>query len=149
MAPVGKSAGNVEDGALRERRFEMAFQGDIEKIAKRSSDFRRVLATGRYGQLVVMSIPPGEDIGSEVHPSTDQIFFVVEGEGRAIVDGRANEVAENDLVFVPAGAEHNLVNTKKGQDLKLMTVYAPPQHAEGTVHRSKAEAMAAEEAVSR
>jgi mannose-6-phosphate isomerase-like protein (cupin superfamily) len=127
----------------------MAFQGDIEKIARRSSDFRRVVETGKYGQLVVMSIPPGEDIGSEVHPSTDQIFIVVEGEGKAVLNGKAKEIVENDVLFVPAGAEHNLINTEKHEDLKLVTIYAPPQHADGTVHRSKADALAAEEAVSR
>ena len=127
----------------------MAFQGDIENIAKRSTDFRRVVATGKYGQLVVMSIPPGEDIGSEVHPSTDQIFFVVEGEGKAVLNGKANAIEENDVVFVPAGAEHNLINTEKHEALKLVTIYAPPQHADGTIHRSKAEALAAEEVVSR
>jgi mannose-6-phosphate isomerase-like protein (cupin superfamily) len=127
----------------------MAFQGDIEKIAKHGLDFRRVLATGKYGQLVVMSIPPGEDIGSEVHPSTDQIFFVVEGEGKAVLDGKASEIGEDDVVFVPAGAEHNLINTKKREDLKLVTIYAPPQHADGTIHHTKADAMAAEEVASR
>ncbi|MGE5278484.1 MAG: cupin domain-containing protein [Acidobacteriota bacterium] len=127
----------------------MAFRGDIEKIARRSSDFRRVVATGKYGQLVVMNIPPGEDIGTEVHPSTDQIFFVVEGEGKAVLDGKASEIEENDVLFVPAGAEHNLINTEKHEELKLVTIYAPPQHADGTIHRTKADALAAEEVVSR
>jgi mannose-6-phosphate isomerase-like protein (cupin superfamily) len=134
--------------ALLERRNEMAFQGDIEKIAKRSSDFRKVVATGKYGQLVVMSILPGEDVGTEVHPSTDQIFFVVEGEGKAVLNGKTSEIEENDVVFVSAGTEHNLINTKKREDLKLVTIYAPPQHADGTIHHTKAEAMA-EEVVSR
>ena len=127
----------------------MTFQGDIEKIARHGLDFRRVVATGKHGQLVVMSIPPGEDIGSEVHPSTDQIFFVIEGEGEAVLDGKASEIGEHDVVFVPAGTRHNLINAKRREDLKLVTVYAPPQHAEGTVHHSKADALAAEEAAAR
>jgi mannose-6-phosphate isomerase-like protein (cupin superfamily) len=117
---------------------------DIKKMAKHGSDFRRVIATGERSQLVLMSIPASEEIGSEVHPDTDQILFVLDGEGRAVVDGRTSEVEEGDVVFVPAGTEHNLVNTEDDEDLKVATVYSPPEYAEGTVHRSKADAMAAE-----
>jgi mannose-6-phosphate isomerase-like protein (cupin superfamily) len=113
-------------------------------MAKHSSDFRKVIATGERSHLVLMSIPASEEIGSEVHPDTDQILFVLDGEGRAVVDGRTSEVEEGDVVFVPAGTEHNLVNTEDDEDLKVATVYSPPEYAEGTVHRSKADAMAAE-----
>jgi mannose-6-phosphate isomerase-like protein (cupin superfamily) len=117
---------------------------DVKKMAKRTSDFRRVIATGERSQLVLMSIPPGEDIGSEVHTDTDQILFVIDGEGQAVVRGKAKDVEENDVVFVPAGTEHNLINTEDDEDLKVLTVYSPPEYAEGTVHRSKADAIAAE-----
>ena len=123
----------------------MFVQGNIKKTAKQNGDFRRVLATGKQSQLVVMSIPAGEDIGSEVHKGTDQILFVVDGEGRAIVNGKSFEVEKNDAVFVPAGAEHNVINDGD-EDLKLFTVYSPPEHADGTVHSTKADALAAEHA---
>jgi len=116
----------------------------IYEAARRNTDFRRVLATGRHGQLVAMCIPPRAEIGEEIHQETDQMFFVVKGEGQAIVDGRTTPVEKGDIVFVPAGARHNLKNRKDDEDLKLVTVYAPPAHAEGTVHRTRAEAMAEE-----
>lgn len=90
-----------------------------------------------------MSIPPKEDIGSEVHPATDQILFIVAGAGKAVVDKESIAVKENDVVFVPAGAQHNLVNTGR-EDLRLFTVYAPPNHKDGTVHHRKADALADE-----
>jgi mannose-6-phosphate isomerase-like protein (cupin superfamily) len=117
---------------------------DVKRIAKRSSDFRRVIATGARSQLVLMTLAPGEEIGSEVHPETDQILFVLDGEGRAVVAGREGKVEENDVVFVPAGTEHNLVNSDDDEDLKIVTIYAPPEYEEGTVHPTKADAMAAE-----
>jgi len=91
-----------------------------------------------------MTLAPGEEIGSEVHPETDQILFVLDGEGRAVVAGREREVEENDVVFVPAGTEHNLVNSDDDENLKIVTVYAPAEYEEGTVHPTKADAMAAE-----
>ena len=117
---------------------------DVKKIAKRSSDFRRVIAIGARSQMVLMTLAPGEEIGSEVHPETDQVLFVLDGEGRAVVAGRERNVEENDVVFVPAGEEHNLVNMDDDEDLKIVTVYAPPEYEEGTVHPTKADAMAAE-----
>jgi mannose-6-phosphate isomerase-like protein (cupin superfamily) len=123
----------------------MRFEGDIDKAARGNTAFRRVLATGEKSQLVVMSIPAGEDIGSEIHPNTDQILFIVEGKGKAVVNGKTTEVEENAAVFVPAGAKHNLVNHGR-KELKLFTVYSPPEHPDGTVHRTKAEALAAEHA---
>jgi mannose-6-phosphate isomerase-like protein (cupin superfamily) len=123
----------------------MSFEGDIRKAAKQNSAFRRVLATGKKSQLVLMSIPAGEEIGSEVHPETDQILFVVDGEAKAVVNGQTTEVEEDGVVFVPAGARHNLINDGD-EELKLFTVYSPPEHADGTVHLTKAEALAAEHA---
>jgi mannose-6-phosphate isomerase-like protein (cupin superfamily) len=121
----------------------MLFEGNIKKAAKTNTDFRRVIATGPHSQLVTMSIPPKEDIGSEVHPGTDQMLFIVQGAGKAVVNNESVEVKENDVVFVPAGSRHNLINTGH-EDLRLFTVYAPPEHKDGTVHHRKADALAAE-----
>src|SRR5512143_2374152 len=117
--------------------FEGAlFEPDVRKAAEKNTAFRRVLATGKKSQLVLMSIPAGEEIGSEVHAETDQILFIVEGEGKAVVDGKSSKVEDGAAVFVPAGAKHNLIN-EADEDLKLFTVYSPPEHAEGTVHITK------------
>ena len=121
----------------------MAFNEDIVALAKRNTYFREVLATGPHSQVVVMSIPPGGEIGEEVHEGVDQVLVFVAGEGVAIIDGERSDVAPDRLVQVPAGARHNVVNTG-GTDLRLYTVYAPPEHAPGTIHRTKAEADAAE-----
>ncbi len=120
----------------------MAFNEDIVARAKANPHFRVVLATGPHSQVVVMSIPPGGDIGEEVHGDVDQVLVFVDGEGRAILDGEASDVGAGRLVHVPAGTRHNFVNTG-GTDLRLYTVYAPPEHKPGTIHRTKAEADAA------
>ena len=123
----------------------MLYQENIKKAAKRNEAFRRVLSTGKKSQLVLMAIPEGEDIGAEVHPAPDQIFFIVDGKGKAVVNGKTFKIGENDVVFVPAGARHNLVN-EGDEPLKLFTVYSPPEHADGTVHATKEDALAAEHA---
>jgi mannose-6-phosphate isomerase-like protein (cupin superfamily) len=121
----------------------MPFNEDIVERAKRNTYFREVLATGPHAQVVVMSIPPGGEIGEEVHTGVDQVLAFVSGEGVAILDGERSRVAPDRLVLVPAGARHNVVNTGS-EDLRLYTIYAPPQHAPGTIHRTKAVADAAE-----
>ena len=123
----------------------MPFNEDIVKLAKANSYFREVLATGPHSQVVVMSIPPGGDIGEEVHEDVDQTLVFVQGEGQAILDGEKSAVAVDRLVHVPAGTRHNFVNTGK-VDLRLYTIYAPPEHKPGTIHKTKAEADAAHEA---
>jgi len=123
----------------------MPFNEDIVKRAKANSYFREVLATGPHSQVVVMSIPPGGDIGEEVHEDVDQTLVFVGGEGQAILDGKKSAVAVDRLVHVPAGTRHNFVNTGK-VDLRLYTIYAPPEHKPGTIHKTKAEADAAHEA---
>jgi mannose-6-phosphate isomerase-like protein (cupin superfamily) len=123
----------------------MSFNEDIVKRAKANSYFREVLATGPHSQIVVMSIPPGGEIGSEVHPDIDQVLVFVQGEGEAILDGAKSAVGVDRHVHVPAGTRHNFVNTGK-TDLRLYTIYAPPEHAPGTIHKTKAEADAAHEA---
>lgn len=122
----------------------MSFNVDIVKKAKANSNFRKVLATGPRSQVVVMSIPPGGDIGSEVHHDVDQVLVFVQGKGQAILNGEKSAVAVDRLVHVPAGTRHNFVNTGK-TDLRLYTIYAPPEHAPGTIHKTKAEALAAHE----
>ncbi len=116
---------------------------DIEQKVKDNTNFRTVLQTGVYSQIVAMSIPVGGEIGEEVHPQTDQTFYFVDGNGEAIVDGETKTVGEDDLVFVRAGSMHNFKNTGS-EDLKILTIYAPPAHKDGTVHKTKEEAEVAE-----
>jgi mannose-6-phosphate isomerase-like protein (cupin superfamily) len=120
------------------------YEDDIVARALENTSFRQEVKTGEHAQVVLMSIPPGGEIGDEVH-HVDQVLVFVAGRGEAIVDGSRRPVAPNSLVFVPAGARHNFINTGTS-DLKIVTVYAPPQHAPGTVHRTKAEADVAEAA---
>ena len=117
----------------------------IATVAEQSADFRRVLWTGEHSQLVIMTIPPGGEIGEEVHEDTDQILTFVSGTGEAQVSGRKKKVAAGDLVAVPAGTKHNFLNTGPNP-LVLYTVYGPPEHAEGAVHKTKEEADELEEA---
>lgn len=118
---------------------------DTAALADTSTDFRRVLWTGAHTQLVVMTIPVGEEIGAEVHTDNDQILSFVSGIGAAQVAGETRPVTAGDVVVVPAGTEHNFVNTGT-EPLVLTTIYGPPDHAPGTVHRTKSEADAAEAA---
>ena len=121
----------------------MIFNEDIAQRARLNPYFREVLATGEHSQVVVMCIPPGGEIGEEVHEGVDQVLTFVEGQGEAILDGVRSAVGPGRLVLVPAGTRHNFVNTG-ATDLRLYTIYAPPEHAPGTIHRTKAEADAAE-----
>jgi mannose-6-phosphate isomerase-like protein (cupin superfamily) len=115
------------------------FVDDIERRTERNFDFRRVLYTGKHLQLVLMSLPPGEEIGEEVHPDTDQFFRVEEGEGEVWIDGRRTRIEGDTAILVPAGAKHNVRNTGE-EPLQLYTLYAPPQHAEGVVHATREDA---------
>ena len=117
----------------------------IATVAEQSTDFRRVLWTGGHAQLVIMTIPPGGEIGEEVHEDTDQILTFVSGTGEAIISGKSRAVVAGDLVAVPAGRTHNFVNTGPNP-LILYTVYGPPHHAADAVHATKAEADAKEAA---
>ena len=116
---------------------------DIVQLARSNDAFRREVATGEHSQIVAMTIPPGGEIGEEVHEKNDQLLVFVDGQADAVLDGRTSEVTPDDLVLVPAGTRHNFINTGDGP-LRLVTVYAPPEHAPGTVHQTKAEADAAE-----
>lgn len=121
----------------------MSWTGSITDAARQNGDFRRVLSTGPHAQLVVMSIPAGGEIGEEVHDDVDQVISIVEGAGEAVLDDVETQIGAGDLVLVPAGTKHNVRCVGTG-DLKLYTVYAPPEHPDGTVHRTRAEADAAE-----
>lgn len=116
----------------------------IATVAEKSPDFRRVVWTGQHTQLVIMTIPPGGDIGEEMH-EVDQILTFVSGTAEARVGGETRAVEPGDLVAVPAGTHHNFVNTGPNP-LVLYTVYGPPEHADGAVHRTREEAAALEEA---
>lgn len=120
------------------------YYGQIEKLTLENSNFRQVLFTGKKTQLVLMSLKPGEEIGEEVHAQVDQFFRFEAGEGKVIIDKQEHEVKDGDAVIVPAGSKHNIVNLSSSQDLKLYTLYSPPNHPDGTVHKTKAEADEAE-----
>ena len=120
------------------------FSDDILVRTRRNPYFREVVSTGPHAQVVVMSIPPGGEIGEEVYAGVDQVLVFVEGEATAVVEGQRTTLKPGSLVHVTAGTRHNFMNQGSG-DLKLYTIYAPPQHAPGTVHRTKADADADDE----
>jgi mannose-6-phosphate isomerase-like protein (cupin superfamily) len=114
---------------------------NVQQLALENNNFRKVLFTNKYSQVVLMSIPPGEDIGSEVHDAVDQVLVFVKGAGRAIVGKETHDIGAGDLFTVAAGMEHDFINTGD-EALKLFTVYSPPEHPDGVVHATKADAMA-------
>ncbi|GLR48781.1 cupin domain-containing protein [Sphingomonas astaxanthinifaciens] len=114
---------------------------DIDEATIANNDFRRVLYTGEHLQLVLMSLAPGEEIGEETHPDRDQFFRFEEGEGVVVIDGVENRVKDDYAVIVPAGARHNVKNTGE-EPLQFYTLYGPPEHKDGTVHQTKAQAEA-------
>lgn len=111
--------------------------GHIEKLTEENSDYRRVLYTAKNTQLVLMSLKPGEEIGWEVH-EVDQFFRFESGKGKVIIDGNEYAVSGGDAIIVPAGSKHNVINDSKKM-LKLYSLYAPPQHKDATVHKTKAD----------
>ncbi len=114
---------------------------NIEEATITNIDFRRVVYTGKHSQLVLMSLAPGEDIGSEVHEDVDQFFRFEKGEGKVVIDGAEHEVHDGSAVVIPAGAQHNVINTSGTDDLKLYTIYSPAEHKDGTVHPTKTDAV--------
>ena len=121
------------------------FMTDIEKDTVENNDFRKVLYTSKFSQLVLMSLKPGEDIGMEVHDDVDQFFRFEEGEGKVIIDDTTYRVKDGSAVVVPRGARHNVVNASKDASLKLYTIYSPPEHRDGVNHKTKADAEADDE----
>ena len=121
------------------------YVGPIEKQSLSNNYFRQVLYTGKYAQLVVMCLQPGEEIGNEVHKTVDQFFRIEEGEATFVFEGKEKHTVKNgEAVIVPAGTFHNVLNASKQAKLKLYTIYSPPNHPDKTVHKTKAEAEKAE-----
>ena len=121
------------------------FVGDIEKLTEKNKKFRKVLFTGKFAQLVVMCLLPGEEIGNEVHDTVDQFFRIEEGKAKFVFNENEEHLVKGgDAVIVPAGTFHNVINASSKEPLKLYTIYSPPNHPDGTVHKTKAEAEAAE-----
>ncbi len=117
--------------------------GNIEEETKENSNFRKVLYTAKNSQLVVMSIAPGDEIGEEVH-DLDQFIRIEDGEGKVILNDEESEIKDDYAVVIPAGVKHNVLNTGE-EPLKLYTLYSPPEHRDGVVHKTREEAMDDEE----
>lgn len=116
------------------------FTTNIETATKTNTNFRKVLYTGKHSQLVLMSLTPNEEIGMEVHKDNDQFFRFEAGQGKCIIDGNEFTVKDGDVIIVPAGAMHNVINISSTEDLKLYTLYSPAHHKDGIVRATKAEA---------
>ena|SRR3989304_5851433 len=121
------------------------FIGNIEKLTQANAYFRQVVYTGQHTQLVLMCLLPNEDIGMEIHEIVDQFLRIEEGEGKVIMNGKEQTVKDGDVIIVPAGTQHNVVNTSSEKHLKLYTLYSPPHHKDGVIHKTKAEALADKE----
>lgn len=113
---------------------------NIDKLTLANNNFRKVLYTGQHAQLVVMSLKPGEDIGMEVHEVNDQFLRIEMGEGKVVMNGEEHLVKAGNAIIVPAGTEHNVINTSSQNELKLYTIYSPPHHKDGIVHKTKQDA---------
>jgi mannose-6-phosphate isomerase-like protein (cupin superfamily) len=123
------------------------YVGSIETQTLENAYFRQVLFTGKHAQLVVMCLQPGEQIGNEMHPNVDQFFRIEQGEAKFVFNETEEHlVRDADAVVVPAGTHHNVINASKTTSLKLYTIYSPPNHPDGTVHKTKSEAETAEAA---
>ncbi|HPN96277.1 MAG TPA: cupin domain-containing protein [Candidatus Moranbacteria bacterium] len=120
------------------------FSTNIEKDTIENKNFRRVLYTGKHSQLVLMNLAPNEEIGMEVHEENDQFFRFEKGEGKCVIDGNEYELRDGSAIVVPAGAQHNIINTSATEDLKLYTIYSPAHHKDGIVRATKEQAMAEE-----
>ena len=120
------------------------FKSNIEKDTLDNTNFRKVLYSGKNLQLVLMRLKPGEEIGSEVHTTNDQFFRFEAGLGKCIIDGTSYDLKDGDVIVVPAGAKHNIINVDSKNELKMYTIYAPPHHKDGIVRATKAEAEANE-----
>jgi mannose-6-phosphate isomerase-like protein (cupin superfamily) len=120
------------------------FVGKIEELTLANTYFRQVIFTAPHSQLVLMSLLPKEEIGMEMHANVDQFFRIEKGQGKVIVNGEESVVSDGFAIVVPAGTEHNLINTSEVDELKLYTIYSPPNHPDGKIHKTKAEATADE-----
>jgi len=118
------------------------FCSNIEKDSLGNENFRKVLYTGKHSQLVLMSLAPNEEIGTEIHTDNDQFFRIEKGQGKCIIDGNEYEISDGFAIVVPAGAQHNIINVSATDSLKLYTIYSPAHHKDGIVRATKAEAEA-------
>jgi len=116
------------------------FSTNITRDVMQNSNFRKVLYTGMHLQVVLMSLKPGEEIGEKIHNANDQFFRFESGQGKCIINGTEYQVMDGDVIVIPAGAKHNVINTGSAAELKMYTIYAPPHHKDGIVRSSKAEA---------
>lgn len=116
------------------------FRSNIEKDTLENTNFRKVLYTGKHSQLVLMSLKPNEEIGMETHTDNDQFFRFEKGEGKCIIDGNEYELSNGVAIVVPAGTEHNIINTSDSEDLKLYTIYSPAHHKDGVIRATKEDA---------
>ncbi|MBW6441376.1 cupin domain-containing protein [Patescibacteria group bacterium] len=116
------------------------FVDNIEELTLGNSNFRQVLSTNEHSQLVIMSLKPGEEIGMEIHGDVDQFFRIDAGEGKLVAEGQEYSITDGFAIVIPAGTEHNIINTSETEDLKLYTVYSPANHPDGTIHETKTEA---------
>lgn len=123
----------------------VGYHANIEDLTISNSNFRQVLYTAPHSQLVVMNLRPGEEIGMEVHHNVDQFFRFEKGSGKVILEGEEIIIGDGDAVVIPAGTNHNIINTSDTDDLKLYTIYSPANHPDGTIHQTKQEADAAEQ----
>jgi len=122
----------------------VGYVANIEEKTQSNTNFREVLYTGKYSQLVVMSLLPSEEIGVETHATVDQFFRIESGEGKVVMNGLETLFKAGDAIIVPAGTEHNVINTSGVNPIKLYTIYSPPNHPDGKIHITKADAMADE-----
>ncbi len=120
--------------------MKKGFVTNIEQDVLANDNFRKVVFTSKYGQVVLMSLLPNEEIGMEVHEVTDQFFRIDSGEGKVIIDGEEAIISDGFAVVVPAGSQHNVINTSSEKPLKLYTIYMPPHHRDGVIHATKADA---------
>lgn len=130
----------IKAETLDKKKKLKGFHTDIEEITLDNTNFRQVLYTSKYSQLVLMSLKPKEDIGEETHPVTDQFFRFEGGHGKCIIDGTEYEVKDGDAIIIPAGARHNVINTDTKEELKIYTIYSPPTHKDAIVRKSKKDA---------
>ncbi len=121
------------------------YKGDIEKDTLDNSNFRKVLYTAKHSQLVLMSLKPLEEIGLEVHPDNDQFFRFEGGTGKVVIDDTTYEVSDGMAVIIPAGSQHNVINTSETEALKMYTIYSPAHHKDGVIHATKADAESSDE----
>ncbi len=145
---VGVGCGTSPQSTTAPTAVPLSYVGNVIEVTRENTNFREVLFTGPKSQLVVMSIPPGGEVGEETHYYTEQTLFFLSGTGEAMLDDEIFPISSGDAVVVTAGTKHNFKNTGT-EDLKLYTVYAPPNHIDGRVHKTKedADADVADEAI--